>query len=653
MSRGLEWGFLGAMRSRILVPARAFGWMLVLLLAACGKSQEMVAVLDGVELREGSREDAAVLDKLPLGARVTVHGPRPWEDEGWHRIVLKSGTRWTRLEGLAPYPLRGETRFVRVLELPVHATRDASGRVLDKLKLGQELQLLAVEPPGAPELRGIISGGLPKGFVDEFGLGAEKPTTANLLEASREYLKRGDLERTRALARSASALAEGTGRSGALVEALNQVESEPASLMEELTGFGDKAAGENPPAKESLGYVVPYRAQLREGPDLRDAIVTLLPVDAAVQVVDIQGPWAKVELIAKQTPWMSVDLGDLAEVQGGKAAELSAAQRGARGRGYVQLTSLQSKRLSAAEHLARAKALTGEEQEEQRLELLRRASVIAPPGELAQVVPLLIDEAFGSERYRLAVAAASRLKAPEQPPAPAGQGWKIEMVTSLYGCSGPPLEAQIEQVEFTADSDFPKPTGSVCALVTGFSSPCDVCLSNLTEFDAEERQHVLRDKVAVDSALTEHEDVITGQLKATTDLEDAYPRPSRLRVTVRAAPGSPPGRLFLFELPLDVDRYQPKLVVKPSFNEARVSEVALLDSAAEGKWEYWMSTLQWEDAAHGALFAPDAKAAWAAVQGFARTLKDNPKDLLSRNEAQGVVYSLHLSEHCGKCPSRR
>ena len=66
-----------------------------------------------------------------------------------------------------------------------------------------------------------------------------------------------------------------------------------------------------------------------------------------------------------------------------------------------------------------------------------------------------------------------------------------------------------------------------------------------------------------------------------------------------------------------------------------------------------MSTLQWEDAAHGALFAADAKAAWAAVQGFARALKENPQELRSRNEAQGLVYSLHLSEHCGKCPARR
>jgi hypothetical protein len=163
----------------------------------------------------------------------------------------------------------------------------------------------------------------------------------------------------------------------------------------------------------------------------------------------------------------------------------------------------------------------------------------------------------------------------------------------------------------------------------------------------------LRDKVAVDGALTQHESVITDQLKATTNLEEAYPRPSRMKVTVRAAPGAPPGRLFLFELPLEVDRYQPKLVIKPSFNEARVSEVALLDSAAEGKWEYWMSTLQWEDVAHGAVFAADPKAARAAVQQFARTLKAQPREVLSRNEAAGVVYSLHVSEHCGKCPTRR
>jgi hypothetical protein len=641
------------MRSPTFVPTRVAGWILVLLLAACGQAQEMTVIVDGLELRESASNDAPVAEKLPLGARVTVHGPRPWEDKAWHRIVLKSGTRWTKLEGLVPYPLRGETRFVRLEELPVHATREPSGRVVETLKLGQELQLMAVEPPGNPEYRGIINAGLPLGYVDGFGLGPEKPTTRNLLATAHEYLKQGDLKRTLPLARAAVAMAEGGGRGGALVEALNQAEQAPASLTEELIGFGEKAHGENPPTQGSVGYVIPYRAQLREGPDLRDAVVTLLPVNAAVEVLDIQGEWAKVALIAKQMPWMSVDLGDLAQVQGGRTMELSAAKKGARAQGYLLLTSLQSKRLSPAEHLAKINALSREEHEEQRLELLKRALVIAKPNEVAQVAPVLIDEAFQSERYRLAVAAAVRMKEPERPQGTTGQGWKIETVTSLYGCSGPPLEAQIEQIDFSPTSDFPKPSGNVCALVTGFSTPCDVCLSDLSEFDAEDRQHVLRDKVAVDSALTQHEGLLTDQLKATSNLEDAYPRPSRMKVTVRAASGAPPGRLFLFELPLEVNRYQPQLEVKPTLHEARVSEVALLNSAAEGRWEYWMSTLQWEDAAHGAVFAADSKAAWAAVQEFARTLKARPQELLTRNEAQGVVYSLHVSAHCGKCPGRR
>ena len=125
-----------------------------------------------------------------------------------------------------------------------------------------------------------------------------------------------------------------------------------------------------------------------------------------------------------------------------------------------------------------------------------------------------------------------------------------------------------------------------------------------------------------------------------------------MKVTVHAGTGSPPGRLFLFELPLEVDRYETKLTITPLFKEARVSEVALPESAAEGRWEYWMSTLQWEDAAHGALFSSDPKAAWTAVKAFARELQAKPKALLSRNTEAGVVYSLHLSDHCGRCPNR-
>jgi len=646
---------LGHMRSRILSFTRAAGCALALLLGvACGTSQEMTVTQDNLELRSEARDEAAVVERLPLGTRVKVHSPRLWGDEAWYRIESKGGTRWTKLDGLAPYPLRGETRFVRLEELPVHATRESSGRVVETLKLGTEVQLLAQDPPGAAEYHGVIHGGTLRGYVDEFGLSAEKPLTRNLLESSSEYLEKGDFDRTKQLAKAALAMAEGSGRSGALVEALTVAEKEPGELKGELTGFGEKAAAEAPPAKGAQGYVIPYRAPVREGADDRDAIVTMLPVNAAVEVLNLQGPWAHVALIAKKTPWMAVNLGDLAKIEAGETAALSPAQRGLSARGYMRLSTLQAKRLSATEHLAQVKTLSGEEHGAQRLELLKRALVIAEPQEVPQVAPVLIDEAFHGERYRLAVAAALQLNeaAPEGAQAP-GKGWKLETVTSLYGCSGAPLEAQVEHVEYEPDGEFPKPTGSVCALVTGLSSPCDVCLSDLSEYDAKEREHVLRNKVAVDDALTDHEDVITTYGKATARLEDSYPRPSRMRVTVRAGSGAPPGRLFLFELPFEVERYEPQPQVKPLFKEARISEIALPESADEGRWEYWMSTLQWEDAAHGALFSSDPKAAWKAVQAFAREVQARPAESLSRNETAGVVYSLHLSEHCGKCPARR
>jgi hypothetical protein len=615
----------------------------------------MTATVEGLELREEPRDDAAVVEKLPLGARVHVHAPRFWEDEAWHRIVTKSGLRWTKLEGLAPYPLRGEVRYVRLEELPIHAARDPAGRVVETLSLGNEVQLLASDPPGTPEFLGVIREGTPRGFVDGFGLSAEKPTTRTLLESAREELQKGSLDKAKLLASAARAMSEGTGKSGALVEALSEAESAPSALKEELTGFSEKARGEAAPSKDAMAYVIPYRAPLREGPDLRDAIITMLPADAAVKVLDIQAPWVHVALVAKQTPWMSVDLGDLAKVEPGETAALSPSSRGAGVRGYLQLSALQARRLSGVEHLARVNALSREQYAEERLELLKRAMVIAEPGEVPRLAPALIAEAFAAERYRPAVAAAVQLSEVAQgstPPA-GGKGWKIETVTSLYGCSGSPLEARIAQVDYQPDMELERPTGSVCALVTGLSSPCDVCLSDLSDYDAQDRQHVLRDKVGVDNALSRHEDVIGSHVKTTTRLEDAFPRPSRMKVTIRPGSDAPPGRLFLFELPLDVERYAVKPTIRPSFKEARLSEIALPGSAAQGRWEYWMSTLQWEDVAHGALFAADPKSALRSVQAFGRELQAKPAELLTRNEAAGVVYSLHISEHCGRCPARR
>jgi hypothetical protein len=645
----------GHMRSRLPSLIRATAWALALLLGvACGSSQEMTVTQDTVELRDEARDEAAVVERLPLGARVKVHSPRFWEDAAWHRIEAEGGTRWTKLDGLAPYPLRGETRFVRLEELPVHATREASGRVVGTLKLGAELQLLAQDPPGAAEYHGVIQGGTLRGYVEEFGLSAEKPLTRNLLASSSEYLKKGELDRAKQLAKAALAMAEGTGRSGALVGALTVAESAPGELKGELTGFGEKAATDVPPGKGAQGYVIPYRAPVRDGPDDRDSIVTMLPVNAAVEVLKIQGQWAHVALIAKKTPWMAVNLGDLAKHNAGETAALSPAQRGVSARGYMRLSTLQAKRLSATEHLAQLNALSREEHGAQRLELLKRALAVAEPKEVPQVVPLLIDEAFHGERYRLAVAAALHgEEAAQEDSQASGKGWRIEAMTSLYGCSGSPLEAQVELVDFEPGGEFPKPVGSVCAIVTGLSSPCDVCLSDLSEYDAKEREHVLRNKVAVDEALTDHEDVISAYVKASTRLEDSYPRPSRMRVTVRAGSGAPPGRLFLFEVPFEVERYEAQPQVKPLFKEARVSEIALPESAGGGHWDYWMSTLQWEDVAHGALFASDPKAAWKTVQAFAREVQARPERARTSNETAGVMYSLHLSNHCGRCPARR
>ncbi|WP_407738043.1 hypothetical protein, partial [Hyalangium sp.] len=477
------------MRFRIFVLS-------LLLTAACHTSQEMTVTQDGLELRAEARDDAAVVERLPLGTRVKVYEARFWENSAWHHIETQAGARFTKLEGLAPYPLQGETRFVRLEELPVHATRDDSGRVAETLKLGDELQLLAQDPPGTAEYHGVIRGGTLHGYVDGFGLSAEKPLTRNLLASSSELLKKGDFDRAKQLARAARAMAEGTGKSGALVEALTRAEKEPEAFKDELIGFGTQAAAEAPPSKGGLGYVVPYRAPLREGPDPRDDILTMLPVDAAVEVQEIQGSWAQVALIPKKTPWMAVDLGDLAKVDAGETAALSPAQRSGRARGYMQLSTLQAKRPSATEHLAKVNALSKEEHGDKRLELLKRALTVAAPQEVPPVATALFDEAFQGERYPLAVAAAVRLK--EADPAgargAAGKGWKLETVTSIYGCSGSPLESQIEQVDFTPDGEFPKPTGNVCALVTGLSSPCDVCLSDLSEYDAKEKQNVLRNK---------------------------------------------------------------------------------------------------------------------------------------------------------------
>jgi hypothetical protein len=72
-----------------------------------------------LELRGEAREDADVVERLPLGARVKVESPRSSENEGWYRIETKKGTRWTKHDGLAPDPLRGETRFVRVGSSPL------------------------------------------------------------------------------------------------------------------------------------------------------------------------------------------------------------------------------------------------------------------------------------------------------------------------------------------------------------------------------------------------------------------------------------------------------------------------------------------------------------------------------------------------------
>ncbi|MDC0707113.1 SH3 domain-containing protein [Stigmatella sp. ncwal1] len=623
----------------------------VLLLTACGDAQEMVVLHEALELRDDPREEAPVAGKLPLGTRVKVQPSRPWEDAAWRRVMTPQGMRWTKLEGLAPFPLQGEARFVWQEELPVHSTPDPSARIVETLKLGEDIHLLSAQVPGAAGYTGVIRQGTLLGFAEASGLGTEKPTVENLLASARGLLKQGDFPQAMQRARSARALAEGAGRSGALVDALERAGMEPESLQAEFE-FSEKARGTETPRSGTKGWVIPSRVHLREGADLRDTIFTVLSADAAVEVLDIQPPWAHVALATQQTSWMAVDLGDFAEVRSGKVRRATFfTQQRSQDRGYLPISSLQAKRLSPAEQQAKALTL---EPGDARLELLKRAVALADPGELSQVAPALIDDAFQEERYRLAVAAALRLKAAgPKNGATARKEWKLEAVTSLYGCTGHPLEARVEQVEFALGAEFPKPQGTVCAQVSGLESPCDVCLSNLSDYDAEARQHVLRDKAGVDTLLSEHEEIITQHLKDSSRLENLYAKPSRMRVSVKPGSGLSSQTLYLFELPLEVNRYQDKAVLTPAFREARMAEVLLPLGSGEGRWEYWMSTLQWEDSVHGALFAGDATAAWKVMQDFAQALKKEPETFLGRNESQGVVYALHISRHCGKCPTRQ
>ncbi|SES98401.1 SH3 domain-containing protein [Stigmatella erecta] len=631
--------------------ARALaGMLLVLLATACGEPQEMMVLHEALGLREEPHPEAPVAEKLPRGTRLKVQPARPWEAEGWRRVMTPSGMRWTTLEGLAPFPLQGEARFVWQDELPVHSQPDPSSQTVGTLRFGDEVHLLAAPVPGVAGYTGVVREGTLLGFANASALGEKRPTAELLLEETRAMLKQGNFPQALRWARSLRALSEGTGRRGALVDALERAGTEPASLQPELD-FNEKARGAEPPRPGTQGWVIPSRVHLREGADLRDSITTVLSADAAVQVLDIQPPWAHVELLTKQTPWMAVDLGDFAEVRGGRAMGVAASKPGTRGRGYLPIASLQAQRLSPAEQQAKALAM---QHGEARLELLKRAVALSGPEHLAQVAPALIDEAFLDERYRLAVAAALRLKEtdPKGGAAPR-MAWKVEAVTSLYGCTGHPLEARVEPVEFERGAEFPKPRGAVCAQVSGLESPCDVCLSNLSDYDAEARQHVLRDKAGVDAMLGEHEEIITQHLKDSARLENLYAKPPRMRVTVRPGSAAPSQSLFLFELPLEVDRYQDKAVLSPAFREARMAEVRLPSASGESRWEYWMSTLQWEDSAHGALFAPDAPAAWKAMQDFAQALKKTPEAFLERNDFEGVVYALHLSRHCGKCPTRQ
>ncbi|SEM13961.1 hypothetical protein SAMN05444354_11257 [Stigmatella aurantiaca] len=630
--------------------ARALAGMLLLLLAiACGEPQEMVVVHEELGLREEPHPEAPVAEKLPRGSRLKVQPARPWETEGWRRVMTPSGMRWTTLEGLAPFPLQGELRFVWQEELAVHSNPDPSAETVETLKLGDEVHLLATPVPGVAGYTGVIRQGTLLGFADTSALLPQKPTAELLRDEVRARLKQGDFAQAMRWARSARALAEGTGRSGALVDALERAGTEPASLQTELD-FSEKARGAEPPRVGAKGWVIPSRVHLREGADLRDSIITVLSADAAVEVLDIQAPWAHVALVTPQTPWMAVDLGDFAEVRGGKVQRASffTRQRG-QSRGYLPIAALQAQRLSATGQLTQAMAL---EPGAARLELLKRAVALAKPDERAQVAPALIDAAFQEERYRLAVAAALRLKDPGAPAPSVRKEPKLDGVTSLYGCTGHPLEARVEPVEFSLGMKLAKPQGSVCAQVSGLESPCDVCLSDLSDYDAEAHQHILRNKAGVDQMLGEHEEIITQHLKDSSRLENLYAKPSRMRVSVK--PGSQPGlSLYLFELPLEVNRYQDKPVLTPAFREARMLEALLPLGPAEGRWEYWISTLQWEDSAHGAILGMDATAAWKVMQDFAQALKKTPEAFLERNEYEGVVYTLHLSRHCGKCPTRQ
>jgi tetratricopeptide (TPR) repeat protein len=359
---------------------------------------------------------------IPFGGLVTVERRRmPWQDAAsvrWRMVA--SPEKYVDARDTEPHPLPSRAMYVlRSHVAPLAEPSNSARNARSALKLGAPVEVMTY--PGWPEgWVAVAEQSHPRGFVRSDDVGAEPPRADGAVARAASLVREGAVEEARAALEDALALEPAQADARAFLAALVAT-SDPKLAAEYARDLPPRPWPEVPTTPAVVGtgpaFVGVTVARLRQEPSPDARLVRNLPINTAVDVLEVRGDWARVRVTPPAGVALVVSL----------VGEDPPAPLVPQVEGHMALRLLAAAAQDGAALQEQARAAQAEGNWDRAFILAERALAVQPASLLAH--GLLRDSALQGKRYVQALTPrpAAGVEAP---------GARAVSAEALLGCRG-------------------------------------------------------------------------------------------------------------------------------------------------------------------------------------------------------------------------
>ena len=532
---------------------------------------------------------------------------------------------------MAPAPAAVPSSTRRYVANPtalVYREPNRRSTAVERLQIGTSVDVsLDIFPAehGVEKFRQLQSGARSGGFIAEEELSSVAPTVAESLTRAREALGRGELDAAVEQASRATALDAGSREAWDLLAAIHDARADVRQAREVYARRAALPPLSVPPETTSTWpapkpgeqrFVEATKLRVRKAASRTAPILTELPLNTEVEVLAVDGEFARVRWIPRESKGWILDLSDAAS-----SRPLSA--EGATPEGYVGAAYLAPRAATKEQLIAQADEAERKNTPLEAARTLERATLVAPDD--LELLRRLTRLAAAAKLYPIAASAAVKLSAGTSTARAAPGSVQMEL---LFGCKvAPPTDAAascLAQVD-TVGNCAPCPP----------MDPLSFAADDITD---EERKSLERerdqDQRQFERDTTAHEKERKKLAAQVEKQRRQYPNGPWFHATIEgdAKLHAEGRRVFVFALPFTIGGYC-------DVYESTVSYEAMALCSADIRWpeegrslELWVTGGDYENVAWGVVSGTSVEDARAAVQAVPASGESAVGSAISRPE---------------------